>query len=55
MTAVTASPLGVGDPDHGHLRDGGMLGDDILDLAGVYVEPAGDDHVLGPVDDVPNA
>ena len=32
-----------------------MLGDDILHLTGEYVEPAGDDHVLDPIDDVPEA
>ena len=51
-TAVTASPhFFVGVPDHAHLRDGRMLGDDVLDLTREHVEAAGDDHVLDPVDD----
>ena len=30
-----------------------MFGDDVLDLAREHVEPTGDDHVLGAVDDEP--
>jgi hypothetical protein len=34
------------------LRDGGMTGHGVLDLGRVHVLPAGDDHVLDPVDDI---
>lgn len=44
-------PFPVGHADHGTLRDRGMLADDVLHLRGIDVLPAGDDHVLHPVDD----
>ena len=49
------APLLVRGADHADLGDRGVLGDDVLDLAREHVEAAGDDHVLGPVDDVPEA
>ena len=39
------------DAEHGGLRDGGVLVDDLLDLAGVDVEPAADYQVLLAVHD----
>ena len=42
----------VGLADDGGLRDGRVRRQDVLDLAGVDVDPAGDDQVLLAVDDV---
>src|SRR5271166_2450057 len=40
------------DPDHGNLGDRRVLIQDLLDLARIDIEPAADDHVLLPVDNV---
>ena len=51
-TAVTRSPhFSSGQPDDGAVLHGRVLHQRLLDLGGVDVEAAGDDHVLGPVDD----
>src|SRR5919107_544356 len=42
----------VRDADHGRQGDRLVGEEHLLDLAGVHVEAAADDHVLGPVDDV---
>src|ERR1700722_20719195 len=39
------TPLGIGDPDNGDEVDVRVLRDHPLDLGGVDVESAGDDHV----------
>src|SRR3954469_23695144 len=44
--------LRVLDADHGRLRHLGELGDHVLDLARVDVEPRDDDQLLDPVDEV---
>src|ERR1700742_2917886 len=49
------APTVVGDADDGDLADRRMLGDHALDLGRVDVQPAADDHVAGPVDDVEKA
>ena len=45
----------VGDADHGAVGDRRVFEQGRLDLDGVDVLPAPDDHVLGPVDDVDEA
>ena len=45
------APLLVGQPDHGAVLDVRVRHQRLLDLGRVDVEAAGDDHVLGPVDD----
>jgi len=40
-----------GMPKHGDLEHGGVGGQGVLHLDAVHVLPAGDDHVLGPVDE----
>jgi hypothetical protein len=42
---------GVRNSDDGDQRDCGVLHEHLLELARVDVEPAANDHVLGPVDD----
>src|SRR4051812_41282080 len=49
------APLLVRRTDDAYLGDRRVLRDDVLDLAREHVEAAGDDHVLGAVDDVPEA
>ncbi len=44
-------PFAVGQPDDGAVLDGGVGQQRLLDLGGVHVEAAGDDHVLGAVHD----
>ena len=46
------APHRVRDADDGDLRDGGVGRDRVLDLDGVHVLAAGDDHVVQPVDEV---
>ena len=46
------SPLLRGDSDDGGFEDGWMVIEDVFDLDRGDVLSAGDDHVLGPVDDV---
>ena len=45
------APLLVRQPDHRAVLDGRVRHQRLLDLGRVHVEAAGDDHVLGPVDD----
>src|ERR1700730_12007862 len=40
------TPLGIGDAEHRGLANGRMFVEDSLDLAGIDVLAAGDDHVL---------
>ena len=42
----------MGDTEHGHLEDRGMGGDGVLDVGGVDVVAAADDHVLAAAHDV---
>src|ERR1700726_3771877 len=49
------APGVMGDAEHGALRYGGMLGHGVLDLGGIDVPAAADDHVLDAVDDVDEA
>ena len=46
------APLGVGHADHRRLQHSGVSVQHVLDLGGSYVQPAPDDEVLHPVDDV---
>src|SRR5207249_3444075 len=46
------APLLVGDAEDAGLGDGRVGEQDLFDLPGVDVEPAGDHHVLGAVEDV---
>ena len=46
------APLVVGQADDRAVEDRGVGQQGLLDLGRVDVEPAGDDHVLEPVDDV---
>ena len=51
-TATTRSPhFSSGSPMTAQSCDGGVRHQRLLDLGRVHVEAAGDDHVLGPVDD----
>src|ERR1700761_3652676 len=45
------TPLGMRHADHRALRYRGMFGQDVLDLPRIHIEPAGDDHVFGAVND----
>jgi hypothetical protein len=50
---VTRSPpLLVGQAEDRAVLDGGMSEEHLLDLGGVDVEAAGDDHVLGAADEL---
>ena len=46
------APTLVGDAEDGRLEHGGVGVEGVLDLGAVDVLAAGDDHVLGPVDEV---
>src|SRR6185437_12018320 len=46
------APLRIGDADHRHFQDRGVLVEGILDFGRVHVFAAGNDHVFGAVDDV---
>jgi hypothetical protein len=48
----TLAPFAVGQADHRAVQHPGMLQQRLFDFRGVDVEPAGDDHVLGPVHDI---
>ncbi len=41
--------------DDGAVQNVVMLGERLSDLDGIDVEPTGDDHVLGAIDDVNSA
>ena len=48
--AASARRAFIGNADNGGLTDRGMLGQDVLDRAGVVVVAVDDDHVLEPAD-----
>src|SRR5262249_11722643 len=44
------TPTGVGHREHRRLADGGMLGEQLLDLTRIHVHAARDDHVTDATD-----
>ena len=49
------TPFVIRQTDHGRVVDIGVTSDDLFDFAGINIFPAGDDHVVLPVDNFKKA